>query len=549
MAGNACDSCLYKQLSQGPADAFQWVLLKDPRIMSSTTANTEHLRGVEIVADTDVVSQLYGIDNVHKKKIEKFYLRAQDPKAEKALIKQLRSLVISHPGIPIYRNFLGTLLERTGRKKEAIDLLYETYELFPDYVYVNVSLANHMILSDQPEKALKYIGTELRLGDRFKPRKTFHVREAELFEYACINYLLAAGRVEEAVERSLVLDSFFLDEDIMVAIKMMVIEAAMKAGIPLPMPDEDEDEAYDRHPGLDKLELTQPCVRWLFKCDLHMPPSMLSYILDRPREDLVMDLAEVLQHGERHEEVYRAMQLSGYLESTDTAFMVHAMMLLGELHGRTSLETVLGTLARNRDFHELYFGDLLPDVLWEPVAKLAGAGLDALERFMLSPVPYDIAKMVVADAARIHAEHVPAALPEVEQWYRRLLEKALADEDLLERIVVNVLVGQAVDLRFKKLLPLIEALYTASRIDPSDTGTIEHMREELEQPHVPYFTRILPLEERYADLALYEEDEAYPQMDVDEPVLRPFVHAVPKTGRNDPCPCGSGKKHKKCCMD
>jgi uncharacterized protein YchJ len=25
--------------------------------------------------------------------------------------------------------------------------------------------------------------------------------------------------------------------------------------------------------------------------------------------------------------------------------------------------------------------------------------------------------------------------------------------------------------------------------------------------------------------------------------------AGPKVGRNDPCPCGSGKKHKKCCMD
>lgn len=22
-----------------------------------------------------------------------------------------------------------------------------------------------------------------------------------------------------------------------------------------------------------------------------------------------------------------------------------------------------------------------------------------------------------------------------------------------------------------------------------------------------------------------------------------------KTGRNDPCPCGSGKKYKKCCLD
>jgi uncharacterized protein YecA (UPF0149 family) len=25
--------------------------------------------------------------------------------------------------------------------------------------------------------------------------------------------------------------------------------------------------------------------------------------------------------------------------------------------------------------------------------------------------------------------------------------------------------------------------------------------------------------------------------------------ATPNPGRNDPCPCGSGKKYKKCCMD
>ncbi len=27
----------------------------------------------------------------------------------------------------------------------------------------------------------------------------------------------------------------------------------------------------------------------------------------------------------------------------------------------------------------------------------------------------------------------------------------------------------------------------------------------------------------------------------------PFKREAPKTGRNDPCPCGSGKKFKKCC--
>lgn len=29
--------------------------------------------------------------------------------------------------------------------------------------------------------------------------------------------------------------------------------------------------------------------------------------------------------------------------------------------------------------------------------------------------------------------------------------------------------------------------------------------------------------------------------------LKPITRAAPKVGRNDPCPCGSQKKFKKCC--
>jgi preprotein translocase subunit SecA len=29
--------------------------------------------------------------------------------------------------------------------------------------------------------------------------------------------------------------------------------------------------------------------------------------------------------------------------------------------------------------------------------------------------------------------------------------------------------------------------------------------------------------------------------------VTPFKREEPKVGRNDPCPCGSGKKYKKCC--
>ncbi len=35
--------------------------------------------------------------------------------------------------------------------------------------------------------------------------------------------------------------------------------------------------------------------------------------------------------------------------------------------------------------------------------------------------------------------------------------------------------------------------------------------------------------------------------DHEAPIEKPFVREEVKIGRNDPCPCGSGKKYKKCC--
>jgi SEC-C motif-containing protein len=35
--------------------------------------------------------------------------------------------------------------------------------------------------------------------------------------------------------------------------------------------------------------------------------------------------------------------------------------------------------------------------------------------------------------------------------------------------------------------------------------------------------------------------------DGETPAQAPVTRSAPKVGRNDPCPCGSGKKYKKCC--
>ena len=43
------------------------------------------------------------------------------------------------------------------------------------------------------------------------------------------------------------------------------------------------------------------------------------------------------------------------------------------------------------------------------------------------------------------------------------------------------------------------------------------------------------------------EQELRKEGNPEQPHVETVVHEGPRIGRNDPCPCGSGKKYKKCC--
>jgi SWIM/SEC-C metal-binding protein len=45
----------------------------------------------------------------------------------------------------------------------------------------------------------------------------------------------------------------------------------------------------------------------------------------------------------------------------------------------------------------------------------------------------------------------------------------------------------------------------------------------------------------------FEPDKPEDISDLEKLLNPPQIVKSKKIGRNDPCPCGSGKKHKKCC--
>ncbi|HNQ35498.1 MAG TPA: SEC-C metal-binding domain-containing protein, partial [bacterium] len=60
---------------------------------------------------------------------------------------------------------------------------------------------------------------------------------------------------------------------------------------------------------------------------------------------------------------------------------------------------------------------------------------------------------------------------------------------------------------------------------------------------------LTPTSYQHREMSLFGK-EAAPAGPAPRPTIeapRPAESEAPRVGRNDPCPCGSGKKYKKCC--
>jgi uncharacterized protein YecA (UPF0149 family) len=103
-------------------------------------------------------------------------------------------------------------------------------------------------------------------------------------------------------------------------------------------------------------------------------------------------------------------------------------------------------------------------------------------------------------------------------------------------------------LKDEDSLLLVRALYRADMIDQSVVGS--------EQQYMAYFHRaarrpppfdILKVYERLHREAVQEAKRRAREAKREQTVRPAKPRSQPKIGRNDPCPCGSGRKYKHCC--
>jgi hypothetical protein len=131
---------------------------------------------------------------------------------------------------------------------------------------------------------------------------------------------------------------------------------------------------------------------------------------------------------------------------------------------------------------------------------------------------------------------------------------ALAGEDADEKVFRYLAGNLLLDFPRQRHRPLLERLAHMQRADGPfgrhfDESDIERA---FAQGDDPPWNRFADPWRFYDPVAIAARQKRWAEEDaemlLDDEPPQPVIRSSPKIGRNDPCPCGSGKKYKKCCL-
>lgn len=158
-------------------------------------------------------------------------------------------------------------------------------------------------------------------------------------------------------------------------------------------------------------------------------------------------------------------------------------------------------------------------------------------------------KITAANALAEIAQQHPELREEVISYFRQYLQAPNPDYHGHNGLLVDHLIS----IKAVELIDDIRSLYEKGYADISIAGDIEDVEIELgvrEKRSTPR-----PLYHDASAIAALQklmnigESNIPANPGFNTPPPETFVREAPKTGRNDPCPCGSGKKYKRCCMN
>lgn len=244
----------------------------------------------------------------------------------------------------------------------------------------------------------------------------------------------------------------------------------------------------------------------------------------------------------------------------DASAFLFVYFLLGEWRDARAYRPLTALLRQDPEFVDMLIGDAVTEGTARVIAGVCDGDLKPIFSVIEDPTADEFVRGQMIDALVLIARQRPELRPEVLGHLERFPS---ANIDKPENLCGSWAFAVA-DLGLLHLEPQVREAFEQgwiSSLEASFDFFQKQLRMAVEQGVSPWYqntrnTRLIEsaideLSDWYSFSDDLPEDEAkHPPSGGALPRLlgAAFERDGPKIGRNDPCPCGSGKKFKKCCL-
>ena len=311
----------------------------------------------------------------------------------------------------------------------------------------------------------------------------------------------------------------------------------------------------DVQKAIEELSVYQPGV---------FPREALQTLIDQQTEStpLLLDYLETV-----------AADVQKAVDNDQTELMLFALYLLGQFRATRAYRPLINLLAQLDESNDEFLGDLVTEGLPRIIASVCDGDVAPIKTLAENPKTdvYIRAAAFYSLGTLAFQNLMPVA--ELKEYCRSMLAGKLQyddDEGYLPIALVSICEMHG----FADLLPVIRDAYQRwpgmklfnKLKDIEEELKHQNYREHESSFHNQFITDTIGSLETWDSFqpeAKYEDENEDGDFDLASLFPEPqglqapigqefltegtFVREVPKVGRNDPCPCGSGKKFKKCC--
>jgi hypothetical protein len=286
--------------------------------------------------------------------------------------------------------------------------------------------------------------------------------------------------------------------------------------------------------------------------DGYFPREALQRIIDR-KDEVIPELLETMAYTCEHaEELARKEDYMAHL---------YAIYLLAQFRVTDAYPLIYSLLTKPSGVLEDLLGDTISEGLPQILASVCGGNTGLIKRLIENPEIYEYVRGSAIESLVILVAREIMPRREIVEYFQDLFR------DKLERrcsVAWADLVVCSCDLYPEELIDDIERAYDGELVEPIFMS-LDDARDRLQKTSGVVLEKLKSdpqyrlIDDVIAEMgwwACYDKEDR-PKREIDRSAMSDVVGApeeIPeprrvgtKIGRNDPCPCGSGKKYKKCC--